>query len=214
MERLDFIPGSQSPSPFFALGDGYHYSDTGYVLLGLIIESLTSKQFDEMLHEVIFDPLEMKDSYLILYSEPTNGKRPIVEIWIDGHEVSDFTSVSIDWAGGGVVSTLDDLAVFIRALYAGDIISKETLNTLEQYDHEFMQGISYGNGFMRMQFTKFSPTLGFLPQMTGHMGVLGTQLFYDKESDLVYISSFGSTDYTAQSVRIMIQILSALYRVK
>ncbi len=201
-------------SAYFPPGTGYHYSDTGYVLLGLIIESVSGKSFDEMLHEVIFDPLAMDNSYLMFYSEPKNEKLQIAEVWIDGHEVSRFKSVSIDWAGGGIVSTLDDLAVYIRALYHGEIISKETLDALNQFDYEFMSGIQYGNGFMRMEFDKFSPMLGFLPQMTGHMGVLGTQLFYDQETDMVYVSSFGSSAATVSSVKTMIQILSTVYRVQ
>jgi D-alanyl-D-alanine carboxypeptidase len=201
-------------SAYFAPGDGYHYCDTGYVLLGLIIESVTGKSFDQNLHELIFDPLEMKDTYLILYSEPLNGMRPIAEAWVNGYEVSQNQSISIDWAGGGVVSTLDDLAIFIRALYQGKIISLQTLDEMNKFDYEFMRGIAYGNGFMQMQFEKFMPTLGFLPRMTGHMGVLGTQLFYDRETDMVYVSSFGSTDATAASVQTMIQILSTVHRIR
>ena len=199
---------------YFAPGNGYHYSDTGYILLGLIIESATKKPFHENLHEVIFDPLSMKDTYLMFYSEPQNGKRPIAEAWVNGHEISQFQSVSIDWAGGGVISTLDDLAVYIRALYQGRIISPETLEALNQFDYEFIPGIAYGNGFMQMQFDKFMPTLRFLPKMTGHMGVLGTQLFYDAATDMVYVSSLGSSDATAASVQTMIQTLSTVYRIK
>jgi D-alanyl-D-alanine carboxypeptidase len=200
-------------SAYFAPGDGYHYSDTGYVLLGLIIESVTGKPFHENLQEVIFEPLGMKDTYLMFYSEPENGKKPIAEIWVNGHEVSQFQSVSIDWAGGGVVSTLDDLATYIRALYQNRIISPETLEDLNKFDHDFMPGIAYGNGIMQMQFEKFFPTLGFLPRMTGHMGVLGTQLFYDKSTDLVYVSSFGSSDATDESVKTMIKILTLVNRI-
>lgn len=201
-------------SAYFAPGGGYHYSDTGYILLGLIIESVTNKPFHENLHEVIFDPLSMDDTYLMFYSEPKNGKRTIAEAWVNGHEISRFQSVSIDWAGGGVISTLDDLAVYIRTLYQGKIITPATLNALNQFDYEFMSGIAYGNGFMQMQFEKFFPTLGFLPRMTGHMGVLGTQLFFDESSDMVYISSYGSSDATVASVQSMIQILSIVYRIQ
>lgn len=201
-------------SAYFAPGDGYHYSDTGYILLGIIVESVTDKPFHENLHEVIFNPLGMDDTYLMFYSEPKNGKQTIAEAWVNGHEISRYQSVSIDWAGGGVISTLDDLAVYIRALYQGKIITPATLDALNQFDYEFMSGIAYGNGFMQMQFEKFMPLLGFLPRMTGHMGVLGTQLFYDESSDMVYVSSFGSSDATAASVQSMIQILSTVYRVE
>ncbi len=211
----ELVKFTQDNQPaYFAPGNGYHYSDTGYILLGLIIESITKKPFHENLHEVIFDPLEMNDTYLMFYSEPKNGKRPIADAWVNGHEISKFQSVSIDWAGGGVISTLDDLAIYIRSLYQGKIITPETLDALNKFDYEFMPGIAYGNGFMQMQFEKFMPTLGFLPRMTGHMGVLGTQLFYDQSSDMVYVSSFGSSDATAASVQTMIQILSTVYRIE
>jgi D-alanyl-D-alanine carboxypeptidase len=201
-------------SAYFAPGNGYHYSDTGYILLGLIVESVSGKTFDTMLHEVIFDPLQMNDTYLMFYSEPKNDKRPIAEVWIDGHEVSQNQSVSMDWAGGGVVSTLDDLAGYIRALYQGQIISQETLQSLNQFDYEFMPGIAYGNGFMQMQFEGFFPTLGFLPRMSGHIGILGTGMFYDQDSDMVYVASFGSSDATATSVKTMIKVLTLIDRVE
>jgi len=201
-------------SAHFAPGGGYHYSDTGYILLGLIVESVTEKPFHENLHEVIFDPLAMNDTYLMFYSEPKNGKQPIAEAWVNGHEVSQFQSVSIDWAGGGVISTLDDLAIYIRSLYQGKIITPETLDELNQFDYEFMSGIAYGNGFMQMQFEKFMPLFVYLPKMTGHMGVLGTQLFYDAPSDMVYVASFGSSDATAASVQSMMQILATVHRIK
>lgn len=205
---------SEHQSAYFAPGEGYHYSDTGYILLGLIVESITGKPFHENLHKIIFDPLGMNDTYLMFYSEPKNGKRAIAEAWVNGHEISHFQSVSIDWAGGGVISTLDDLSIYIRALYQGKIIHIDTLDDLNKFDYEFMRGIAYGNGFMQMQFEKFFPLLGFLPRMTGHMGVLGTQLFYDKSTDMIYVSSFGSSDATAASVQSMIQILSTVYRIK
>jgi len=192
----------------------YHYSDTGYILLGLIIESASNTSFDEMLHKHIFTPLNMDDSYLMFYSEPKNDIHPIADVHLGDVNIKDYQSLSIDWSGGGIISTANDLAVFIRALNNYEIISQDTLERLYQFDYKFMSGIHYGNGFMEYHFTEFFPTLGFLPNYTGHMGVLGTQMFYDKESDTVYISSFGSTDYSAGSVQTMITILSTLERIR
>lgn len=192
----------------------FHYSDSGYILLGLIIENVSGQSFDEMLHQYIFTPLNMDDSYLIFYSQPANGILPIADINFNGVNVKDYPSLSVDWAGGGVVSTASDLAIFIRALNNYEIISEETLDSLYQFDYSFMSGIHYGNGFMEFHFDEFFPTLGFLPNYTGHMGVLGTQMFYDKDSDTVYIASFGSTDYSAGSVQTMIKILSTLERIQ
>lgn len=51
-------------------GHGFHYSDTGYHILELIIEKITSKPFHKALLDYIFKPLEMHHSYLAHYSEP------------------------------------------------------------------------------------------------------------------------------------------------
>ncbi len=194
--------------------ESYHYSDTGYILLGLIIEQVSGKSFDEYLHEKIFEPLDMNDSYLMFYSEPVNGIRPIADVWFMGENIRNYNSLSIDWAGGGIVSTASDLSIFIRALNNYEIISEDTLSTMYQFDYKFMNGIHYGNGFMEYHFGEFFPTMNSMPNYVGHMGVLGTQMFYDKETDTVYIGSFGSTDSSAASVQTMIKVLSTLMRIK
>lgn len=195
-------------------GESYHYSDTGYILLGLIIEEIYGKPFHQVLHQEIFTPLNMSDSYLTFYSEPENDPRGMADIWFNGTEISGYESLSIDWAGGGIVSTLDDLALFIRALNTYKIISEVTLKEMYRFDHKFTTGIYYGYGFMEYHFSDYFPTLSFLPQLKGHMGVLGTQMLYDKPTDTVYICSFGSTDYSAGSVKTMIKVLSLVYRIK
>lgn len=194
-------------------GEQFHYSDTGYILLGLIIEQISGKSFAQMLHENIFSPLKMKDSYLMFYSEAEQGKS-LADIWLNGINIKDFKSLSIDWAGGGIVSTADNLAVFIRALNNYEIVTAETLSKLYQFDESFMRGIHYGYGFMEYHFGEFFPTLNSMPLFRGHMGILGTQMFYNKETDTVYISNFGSTDFAADSVKMMISVIGYIDRIK
>ncbi len=195
-----------------APGEKYHYSDTGYTLLGLIIESVTGKAFHEYMHEIILNPLKMDDSYVMFYSAPANPQREISDIILNGERINDYKSLSIDWAGGGLISTADDLASFIFGLNNFRIISKETLDELYCFDKKFMNGIHYGLGFMEYHFNEFSPMLKSFPVMRGHMGVLGTQMLYDKDSGTIVVCSFGSTDYAAGSVRTVIKILSMIRR--
>lgn len=188
----------------------YHYSDTGYILLGLIIEDVTDMSFDDALNHYIFEPLEMKDSYL-MFSEDI--REPIADIWLNEVNVKDYNSLSIDWSGGGIISTLDDLKTFVKALYDGKLVTDETLNEMTNFDQKFGTGMYYGLGMIEYKFTEFFPTLDFLPPLKGHMGVLGTQMVYDPESETVFICSFGSTNYTEGSVKTMIQILSYIERI-
>lgn len=197
-----------------APGRKFHYSDTGYILLGLIIESISGKSFDAMLEEKIFTPLNMNDSYLMFYNHPKDNNLPIADVWFEGVNIKNYASLSLDWAGGGIVSTARDLSRFIRALNNHEIISEATLKILYSFDEKFMAGIHYGCGFMEYHFGEFFPTMRSYPNYIGHMGVLGTQMFYSNSTDTVYISSFGSSDYADGSVKKMIEIISILMRIE
>lgn len=211
MDLIDFTRNYQKAVS--RPGVKYHYSDTGYILLGLLIEKVSGKTFERVLHERLFKPLKMDHSYLMFYSEPENGDSQLNDIWLQGHEISTWNSLSIDWTGGGIVSTLDDLKIFIHALNNYKLVSESTLNEMYTFDNKFTVGIYYGLGFMQYKFSDYFPTLGKLPALRGHMGVLGTQLFYDKETDTTVIMNFGSTDYTSKSVRLMIPILMNVFRI-
>lgn len=196
-------------------GAAYHYSDTGYILLGLIIESVSGKPFHENLKDEIFTPLRMDDSYLMFYSEPKNlPKREIAKIWFQGTEVSKFNSLSVDWSGGGIISTVEDLLRFHKALKGGQLISKETLSYMEDYNNKFRTGIYYGLGLMQYRFEEFFFLLKGYPRMTGHIGVLSTHMFYDEVHDAYIIINYGSDAHMEKSVRNIISIIGILNRIK
>lgn len=196
-------------------GAAYHYSDTGYILLGLIIEKVSGKPFHENLKDEIFTPLHMDDSYLMFYSEPKKlPKRELAKIWFHGTEVSKFNSLSVDWSGGGIISTTEDLLKFHKALQGGQLISKETLASMENYNHKFITGIYYGLGLMQYRFEEFFFLLKGYPRMTGHIGVISTHMFYDEVHDAYVIMNYGSDAHMEKSVRNIISILGILNRVK
>ena len=55
---------------YFSPGTGHHYSNTNYVLLGLICERATGKPMAELYRELIFDPLGLRDTYFVPYEPP------------------------------------------------------------------------------------------------------------------------------------------------
>lgn len=206
-DLLDFSRHSQraiaAPSERFA------YSDTGYVLLGMLLETVSGRAFHELLHERIFEPLGMSDSYLMLRSHPTT-ERAIAPAWLDGVDVSSYSSLSADWAGGGIVSTVDDLARFSVALHGGELVTESQLAEMKRARHRFRPGIHYGTGFMSLRFAEFFFLLRNLPTPTGHIGVLATHMFYDEVNNAHIIMNFGSTAEMVRSFRTLIQIESLL----
>lgn len=137
-------------------GTVFNYSDTGYILLGLIIEQVTGKSFAKNLEDEIFLPIEMHDSYLMFYSEPkSTSKKTLDKIWFDGIEISGYESLSCDWAGGGIVSTTADLLKFNQALRSSQLVQGSTLATMDSCEHKFRHGIYYGLGMMEIRFKEF-----------------------------------------------------------
>jgi D-alanyl-D-alanine carboxypeptidase len=194
-------------------GTVFNYSDTGYILLGLIIEKVTGKSFAENLADKFFRPLEMRDSYLMFYSEPINiPKKDISQIWFNDVEISGFESLSCDWSGGGIVSTTADLLKFNQALRQGRLIQNSTLETMDACNHKFRPGIYYGLGMMEIRFKEFFFLLGRLPKIKGHIGILSTQLFYDPIKDAHIILNFGDNKRMVQSFRALIEIENTLHK--
>jgi len=195
---LDFTRLRQQPVG--APGTRFHYSDTGYILLGKLVEAVTAQSFHANLHAKIFSPLAMKDSYLLFYSEPeAQPRKQMQKIWLEGTEISGFTSLSCDWAGGGIVSTTADLMTFHKALQRGELVSPGTLKSMQTCPHKFRTGIHYGLGIMEIHFEEFFFLLRGLPRVTGHIGILATHLFHDPASDTYIVMNFAATDRMIQS---------------
>jgi len=212
-ELLDFTRNQQAAvgTP----GQAYHYSDTGYIVLGLLVERLTGAPFATVLDRQILTPLGMDRTWMPWRGSPRSGSPgPLRPAWLHGSDVSRSASITADWAGGGMASTEEDLLKFQQALWSGRLLSAPTLAALQSFDHVFQKGIWYGKGLMQLRFGEFFFLLGSYPKMVGHMGVLGTQMFYDPARDLHLIVSFGSDAGMEDSVKLMITVLGIVLRMR
>lgn len=192
-------------------GQQFHYSDTGYDLLGLILEAIEGKPYSDILQERIFEPLGMNDSYVMFYQdEPAD----ILGIYVNGIDLSETNALSIGWAAGGIVATMDDLLAFMVALATGDLVSDEVYLHMTDFTEKFDTGIHYGMGMMYFNFGELSFLLGSMTNVFGGMGSTGTYMFYDREQDTYFIANFGSSDFTEESIRELIRIRMIYNRIK
>ncbi|MFN7471584.1 MAG: serine hydrolase domain-containing protein [Roseiflexaceae bacterium] len=195
-------------------GKQFHYSDTGYVLLGLIIEKVEQKPFHQVLADRFFVPLAMVDSYMPYRSTPTNPQPlPMADAWVDGVNVRATRSISADWAGGGVVTTPNDLLRFSQALHNYSLISKASYLRMITMRNQFRTGLYYGVGMMAVRFGEFSWTLDFLPESLGHIGILATHLWYEPMTETTVVLNYGSTDRLESSFMDLITIKTTLRRI-
>ena len=184
-------------------GQQFHYSDTGYILLGIILEAIEEKPYADILEERIFEPLDMKNSYLMFYNdEPVD----ILGVYIDGINFSNKNALSIDWSGGGIVTTMDDLLTFMMALENGDLLSSEVYQQMTNFKARYDKGIYYGMGMMRFDFSELSFLLGSMTDVYGGIGSTGEFMFYDKEKDTYFIANFGALDFAEESIEELIKI--------
>jgi D-alanyl-D-alanine carboxypeptidase len=120
--------------PLFAPGTRHSYSNTGYILLGLIIEAVTGTGLRHQLEARILRPLDLDGTTFPLTEVRIRGPHAhayLIGAGPDGGML-DVTALSRTWAwaAGGMISTVGDIARFHRALLAGRLLSPTLLRRM------------------------------------------------------------------------------------
>lgn len=185
-----------------------YYSDTGYQLLGLILENVTNTSYSDFLHNTILVPLGMKSTSVMFYSEPQKKySSNILELWMNGYDLSKTNALSISWADGGMISTTEDLLIFYKALNNMEIVSESVLNRMKDFHLKYIDGVYYGSGMMEFRLNEFSALLPEMPNIHGGVGSSGSFMMYDETNDTYIIGNFGSTNFMNGSVAQILQTL-------
>lgn len=114
-EKVDFKPNEK-----------WAYSNSGYYLLGLVIENVTRKTYEQYLTEVFFEPLGMESSFYCdhkkIIKHRSAGYEKMEGKWIN----ADILSMNSPFAAGALCSTAEDLAKWSMALAGGKVIPLES----------------------------------------------------------------------------------------
>ena len=113
----------QVPGPVFPAGSRYQYSNSGYVLLGQIVESLSGTSLPQFLAARVFKPLGMSSTFVL--TSPEDKKAGVARGYDRNGGVNDFEGMAT--GDGGVYSTVNDLLRFDQALYEDTLVRQETL---------------------------------------------------------------------------------------
>jgi CubicO group peptidase (beta-lactamase class C family) len=108
------------------------YSNSGYAILGLIIEKITGKPYEEALRKRVISKIGLKDTYLATGNiDPAkNEALTYMNLGAEWKPVEE-THPSNLFSAGGLVSTPNDLAIFIQALFEEKLVSTESLNLMK-----------------------------------------------------------------------------------
>jgi len=113
---------------YFAPGTGYRYSNSGYVLLGLVIEQASGQSFTEFLRRRIFEPLGMRDTVAHVESRTVVSHRAYGYSYENGKWLrTDQSPTSATLGDGGIYSSIDDLARWDAALYDNRLLRAGSL---------------------------------------------------------------------------------------
>ncbi|MDP4181682.1 MAG: serine hydrolase [Bacillota bacterium] len=119
IKPLDFNPG-----------EGWNYSNSGYFLLGLIVEKISGKSLDNYLNKNIFMPLKMNDTGVVY----KNDKKMIDTVgyvgFLDISPIDDLLTFKSLYGAGFLYSTIEDLYLWDRALYTCKLVSKKTMDLI------------------------------------------------------------------------------------
>jgi len=193
----------------FPPGEGFHYSDTGYLLLGLIIQEVTGKKLNVVYSEMVFDPLFMRNSYINLHSKPSHKDLlQMAPIYADQQPIANYNSLSADWGGGGLVSTLGDLLLFTQALNSPGLLSEKSREAMQAWRDE-SAGTYYGYGLRKWIFKELNPSLPNLT-MIGHSGATSSFMYYCPELDTHLIGSFNQTSASKPSIEFLVKCLNTI----
>ncbi|MCL6267770.1 serine hydrolase domain-containing protein [Flagellimonas myxillae] len=159
----------------FKPDEGWHYSDMNYVLLGLLIEKLDGKLLSQSIRDRILDPLGLKNTYFEFY-EYTDVQENRLNQYVG---TIDFNNVntSFDWSGGGLVSTHQDLAIFISALFDNRLISEKSLRKMTKTQATIKNHLPYGLGVYESIYNE--------EIYYGHYGFYGTYIGYSPNTKAV-----------------------------
>lgn len=137
LRRKDFTPAAlidffENQPTEFVPGTQWNYNNSGYILLGYIIEKASGKTYGEYVAEYFFKPLGMNNSY---YGDVA----PVIKNRAAGYSQADvkgtytnapYLSMTQPYAAGSLLSTVEDLYIWTKALHSGKVVKPESLKKM------------------------------------------------------------------------------------
>ena len=130
-EEIAFVLDQKPP---FAAGAGWEYSDTNYIVLGLILEQITGRSYHQLLRDRLLVPLALRNTIPVTgpvvpglaqgYAGKKNEFGGAEAMLRDGRMI---INPAFEWTGGGVASTTEDLARWAKQLYEGKAFDAKLL---------------------------------------------------------------------------------------
>jgi len=205
--------------PLFDAGEGWSYTDTGFILAGMIIEQATGRSYYEIIEERFLNPLNLR------LTSPSNTRTlPRLAAGYAAENAFGFPKKTttadgemawhpgIEWTGGGLVSTSEDLARWGAALFGGRALSKTALERLLHSSpiDSASPDIHYGMGIAIYQNTSYGTVYGHGGWIPGYTSSLRYYKDYGVAIAFQINTDIGIMDDTSSVVQTMESKLAAV----
>ena len=200
---------------FFKPGTAYHYSDTGYSILGKIVERVSGKRYSDFIKDELLVPNGLLETSLPWKGSDQSIPAPFVKgyVWIDGKtEEVTRSNMSPHVAEGNMTSTAVDLANWCKKLMTGRAgLDKATVEMMKTgMDIGDGTGSKYGLGIGSSEMNGYG-------HAGAHEGYL-TLMYYDPKTDTAYViftnewNLQGKLDSLMSELKYMLGIARKIFR--
>jgi D-alanyl-D-alanine carboxypeptidase len=192
-------------APYNAPGDAFHYTDTGYILLGEVIERITGKGLGESLRSLLhYDAIGLRDTWLETLEPMPKTAGPRAAQYMGDLDIRKMDA-SVDlYGGGGLAATPTDMARFTRALFVGGVFASPSTTTLMTTTRGPQGPRSYAAGIAE---TKAAGASGW-----GHSGFWNTWSYHFPDRDLTLAASVTQQGNSAVSRALLEQAVATVLR--
>jgi D-alanyl-D-alanine carboxypeptidase len=194
---------------FFPPDSAFHYSNTGFGLLGIIVERVSGLPLDQYQKMYLIDPMQLKNTYMAITEAESNVPQPRIDnyVWVDGQMITNFSdNLSSAQADGNIITTVEDLGTWAYGLWGTNKVLnaptlKEMTTMLPTHEAHQFYGLACEGG---------PPEIGH-----GHNGArAGTMVImrYDPKSKAAYIlaTNFLNAENLEEQGNVMDKIMASI----
>ncbi|WED42854.1 serine hydrolase domain-containing protein [Legionella cardiaca] len=194
---------------YFSPGTGWHYSNTNYVLAGMVIEKITGRPIEETITNKIITPLQLTNTYYLSSLYNDDMLQRMAHGYSDrGYfpdEPKDITGTNISWANtaGAMIANSHDMAIWFRHLMNGSVLASaqmdELMTVVDATLPNTAQKIDYGLGVVH-DFDTFSEEAWW--HSGGTLGYSALMVWL-KEENIVITANLNHVTATRDSYELM-----------
>lgn len=187
------------------------YSDTGYQLLGAVIEQLDARPFAHSVHERICTPLGLEETYVFSRDE-IDRYETVSPLRVGDSQVTIPQAMASVQADGGIVSTLTDGMRFLDAFFDGTLVDAATLAWVCSDWHRIFFPLEYGNGIMRFRMPSLLTGFRRVPPFIGHSGASGAVMFRSPDLRITVVGTVNQAKNRSMPYQLMVRTTLAANR--